>query len=153
MVVEFIVFFLDRLDPVEEGDERVLQCLGVSSRNESAQVPLFLGPDLHCRSRGATTHLCNSSLASLPSAWMSSLVLLGLMALTSSGPTCISTGPTAKESRGTIMVPLLLRLGSFGRTGFGAWMSKDDPDAESDQSGLDALLASPIMNQAADAAE
>jgi hypothetical protein len=40
-----------------------------------------------------------------------------------------------------------LRLGSFGRTGFGAWMSKDDPDAESDQSGLDVLLASPIMNR------
>jgi hypothetical protein len=48
------------------------------------------------------------------------------------------------------MVPLLLRLGSFGRTGLGAWMwSTDDPvDDESDQSGLVALcgLASPIMD-------
>jgi hypothetical protein len=55
------------------------------------------------------------------------------------------------------MVPLLLRLGSFGRTGFGAWMwSTDDPvDEESDQSGLVALcgLASPIMDYVADAAD
>ena len=79
---------------------------------------------------------------------MSSLVLLGLMALTSSGPTCNSTGPTSIESRGTIMVPLLLRLGSLGRMGLGAWISKDDPDDESDQSGLDVFgrLASPIMD-------
>lgn len=81
---------------------------------------------------------------------MSSLVRLGLMALTSSGPACTSTGPTSVESRGTIMVPLLLRLGSLGRTGFGAWMgwSIDVPDDESDQSGLAVLcrLASPIMD-------
>jgi hypothetical protein len=68
---------------------------------------------------------------------MSSLVLLGLMDLTSSGPTIISTGPTSTESRGTIIVPLLLRLGKRGRTGAGAWMltlwSTDDDDEESDR--------------------
>ena len=128
----------------------VLACLRATSQPGCFSC---WGPNLNCQSRGATTHLCNSSLASWPSAWMSSLVLLGLMALTSSGPICISTGPTASESRGTIMVPLLLRLGSFGRTGFGAWMSKDAPDDESDQSGLGVLLASPIMNYATDAAE
>ena len=96
------------------------------------------------------THRCSSSLASFPNVSISSLVLLGLMALTSSGPTCISIGPTADESRGTIMVPLLLRLGRGGRTGMGAWMvgcwSSDDD--ESDQSGLGDLcgLASPIMD-------
>ena len=93
-------------------------------------------------------HLCSSSLASWPRAWISSLVLLGLMALTSSGPTCSSTGPTASESRGTIMVPLLLRLGSFGRAGFGARLSRDAPDDESDQSGLELFCepSSPIVN-------
>jgi hypothetical protein len=72
------------------------------------------------------------------------------MALTSSTSMGRSIGPTSVESRCTIMVPLLLRLGSFGRTGFGAWMglSRDDPDDESDQSGLAALRspASPIMD-------
>ncbi len=48
------------------------------------------------------------------------------------------------------MVPLLLRLGRGGRTGTGAWMewSIDDPEHESDQSGLVALceLVSSIMD-------
>jgi hypothetical protein len=52
------------------------------------------------------------------------------------------------------MVPLLLRLGSFGRTGLGARLSTDAPDDESDQSGLEVLgeLSPPIMDCAVGAA-
>lgn len=94
----------------------------------------------HKRERWAT-NFCNSSLAALPRVSRSSLVLLGLIDLTSSGPTCRSTGPTADESRGTIIVPLLLRLGRRGRIGVGAWMgwSTDVPEEESDQSIFDPL--------------
>lgn len=95
--------------------------------------------------------LRSSSRVSLPRVWISSLVLRGLIALTSSGPTCKSTGPTSVESRGTIILPLLFRLGNFGRIGFAvcpwAEWSTDDPEEESDQSGLAVLfrLASPIL--------
>jgi hypothetical protein len=77
-------------------------------------------------------YLCNSSLAAWPSVTMSSVLLLGLIDLTSSGPTL---GPTSVESRGTIMVPLLLRLGRRGRMGAGVWVlwSTDDADEESDR--------------------
>lgn len=67
----------------------------------------------------------------------SSLVLLGLMALTSSGSKCVAMGPTCEESRGTIRVPLLLRLGSGGRVGMGiwiSWLSSEDADEQSDLS-------------------
>jgi hypothetical protein len=57
----------------------------------------------------------------------------------------------ADESRGTIIVPLLFRFGSCGRTGTVACIgwSTEEPDDESDQPGLAALfgLASPIMLQ------
>lgn len=69
------------------------------------------------------TNLLNSSRASLPILSISSLVLRGLIALTSSGPKCDSTGPTAELSRGTTRGPLLLRLGRRGRVGMGAWMA------------------------------
>lgn len=143
-----------RLKSVTKESCNALACLRVAKVS-----PLFHSPapapgcPLRTRSQGAKplqTHLSSSALASLPRVCMSSLVRRGLMALTSSGPACTSTGPTSVESRGTIMVPLLLRLGSFGRTGFGAWMgwSMDVPDDESDQSGLAVLcrLASPIMD-------
>lgn len=83
----------------------------------------------------AGSDLWSSSLACLPNASMSWLVLLGLIDLTSSGPTFQSTGPTSEESLGTIMVPLLRRLGRLGRTGIGAWMgwSTDDAPDESDR--------------------
>jgi hypothetical protein len=75
-----------------------------------------------CTTGGGATvcsHLLISSRASLPILSMSSLVLRGLMALTSSGPKWASTGPTAELSRGTTKGPLLFRLGSRGRTGMG----------------------------------
>jgi hypothetical protein len=61
------------------------------------------------------------------------------MALTSSGSRCVGIGPTCDESRGTIRVPLLLRLGSGGRVGMGmwiSWLSSDDADEQSDRSWL-----------------
>ena len=109
------------------------------------------------QSSAVGTHLCNSSLASLLNISRSWLVLLGLMALTSSGPSAISTGPTSMESRGTIMVPLLFRLGNRGLIGTGAWItgcscwsccwSSDAPDDESDHSmpGTFPMLLSSIM--------
>lgn len=67
---------------------------------------------------------------------MSWLVLLGLMARTSSGSICFAEGSTAAESRGTMIVPLLFRLGSRGRIATGACIdsrSADDVDEESER--------------------
>lgn len=72
------------------------------------------------KGKGAT-HLRSSSLASRPIASISSLDLRGLIARTSSGPNCMSTGPTSL-SRGITMGPLLFLLRSRGRVGTGAWM-------------------------------
>ena len=96
------------------------------------------------------THLFISSLASFPKASMSSLVLLGLIARTSSGSSLISTGPTADESRGTIMVPLLFLLGNGGRMGTGALMvgwSSEDADDECTRSmdGCSWVWLAPIL--------
>jgi hypothetical protein len=74
------------------------------------------GPGQFC------TNFWSSLRASWPMTSRSSLVLRGLIALTSSGSILVSTGPTAAESRGTIMVPLLFLLGSRGRLGMGARM-------------------------------
>lgn len=81
------------------------------------------------------THFVSSSRACLPILSMSSLVLRGLMALTSSGPKWASIGPTAELSRGTTKGPLLLRLGNRGRVGIGWWIviSLSDP-AEAEES-------------------
>lgn len=67
------------------------------------------------------TNLLSSSLASRPIASISSLDRLGLIALTSSGPNWMSTGPTSL-SRGITMGPLLFLLSSRGRVGTGAWI-------------------------------
>ena len=67
-----------------------------------------------------SAHLLSSSLASFPRVSTSSLDLLGLMARTSSGSIIVSIGPTAAESRGTIIVPLLFLLGRPGLRGIGA---------------------------------
>ena len=65
------------------------------------------------------------------------------MARTSFGSTLVSTGPTAAESLGTMIVPLLFLLGNCGRFGTGAWMvcvggslewSTEDAEDESDRS-------------------
>lgn len=85
--------------------------------------------------------LCNSSLASLPIISRSRLVLRGLIDLTSFGANRVSTGPESeesRESRGTMIVPLLFLLWNFGRAGTGALISlssSDDPDEESDRVG------------------
>lgn len=82
---------------------------------------------------------------------MSSVVLRGLMARTSSGSSSVSTGPTAEESLGTIMVPLLFRVGKGGRMGTGAWMedcwSSEEVDDECSRSidGSSGGCVSPIL--------
>jgi hypothetical protein len=38
VAVELVVLFLDRLDPVEERDERILQCFGVPFAQRSARL-------------------------------------------------------------------------------------------------------------------
>ena len=98
---------------------------------------------LQCRLLGmrvAVTHLRSSSRASRPSASRSSLVLRGLMARTSPGSILTSVGSTAStDSRGTMIVPLLFRLGRRGRTGTGAMMpgvldwSTEDAEDESER--------------------
>jgi len=82
------------------------------------------------------TYLRSSSRASFPKFCRSSLVLLGLIARTSSGSIFLSIGPTSSESRGTTMVPLLFLDGRRGRRGTGAcmdmvWLSAD-PEEESE---------------------
>jgi hypothetical protein len=54
-------------------------------------------------------YLLISSRAAFPILSRSSLVLRGLIALTSSGPKSGSRGPTAELSRGTTRGPLLFR--------------------------------------------
>lgn len=49
------------------------------------------------------------------------------MARTSPGSNLVSIGRDASsESRGTIIVPLLLRFGSRGLVGIGAWITGED---------------------------
>jgi hypothetical protein len=84
------------------------------------------------------TYLRNSSLASFPKFCRSSLVLLGLIARTSSGSIFRSIGPTSNESLGTTMLPLLFRDGRRGRRGTGACIdivcwSRDEAEDESDR--------------------
>lgn len=90
------------------------------------------------RDGGGIAYLCSSSRASRPILSRSSLFLRGLMARTSSASRCMGTGPTSDDPCGTMRVPLLLRLGSRGRVGTGAWiswLSTDDPEEESALSG------------------
>lgn len=83
-----------------------------------------------CGSCRVLTHLRSSSLASRPRASRSSLVRRGLMARIS--PT--SAGSNAStESRGTMMVPLLFRLGRRGRTGTGATMFWPSPTEDAEE--------------------
>jgi hypothetical protein len=112
VVVELVVLFLDRFDAMEDCDEGVLQSFGVS-RCKLALDWTRVNPLTF------VTHLLISSRASLPILSRSSLVLRGLIALTSFGPKLTSTGPTAELSRGTTMGPLLLRVGNGGLTGIG----------------------------------
>lgn len=95
-----------------------------------------------CRARSDSdvmAHLRSSSRASRPSASRSSLVLRGLMARTSPGSIMTSVGSTASaDSRGTMIVPLLFRLGRRGRTGTGATIwgldwSMDEAEEESER--------------------
>ena len=112
VAVQLVMLLADGLDAVKNGDERFLKCLCMSVAWVSQHfAPLNLG--------SWVTHLRSSSRASFPILSISSLVRLGLMALTSSGPNSASTGPTAELSRGTTKGPLLLRLGSRGRVGMG----------------------------------
>lgn len=77
VVVELVVLLADGLDAVEDGDEGLLQrlCMSATGLASTSDGHGVEGP-----------HLRSSSLASLPILSMSSLVLRGLMARTSSGP-------------------------------------------------------------------
>lgn len=113
----------------------LLSSLSCSSLTASMRLNIISNDS--CR---AFACLRSSSRASRPSASRSSLVLRGLMARTSPGSILTSVGSTAStDSRGTIMVPLLFRLGSRGRTGTGATMpgvldwSTEDAEDESER--------------------
>ena len=110
VVIQLIVFLADGFDAVEDGHERVLKCFGVPFEHVSMRRQV---------TPKAETYIFISSLAACPILLISSLVLRGLMARTSSGPKCDSTGPTSKLSRGTTRGPLLRRLGKRGRIGIG----------------------------------
>ena len=92
-------------------------------------------------SLGEGTDLWSYSLASRPMISKSRLVLRGLIDRTSLGANRVSTGPESdesRESRETMIVPLLFRLWNFGRRGTGSCRSlssSEDPDDESDRVG------------------
>lgn len=80
VAVELVMLFANGFDAVENGDERVLEGLGMPIR--SIDWLFFLqSPNFE-----EQPYLRSSSLASLPSLSISSLVRRGLIALTSSGP-------------------------------------------------------------------
>lgn len=63
------------------------------------------------------------------------MVRRGLIARTSPGSNLVSVGSTAStDSRGTMIVPLLFRLGRRGRTGTGATICgiEDSPTEEAE---------------------
>lgn len=144
VAVELVVLLAHRLYTVEDGDERLLQRLGMPVWEAVSTIFVGLATGAAC--------LRSSSRASLPMRSMSSLVLRGLMALTSSGPKCGSTGPTAELSRGTTRGPLLFRLGSRGRVGMGWWimgslLSEGDVDTEESHRSIELVLALEPMDR------
>jgi len=99
-----------------------LSSLSCSSRTASMRLKMVTSD-----SCSASACLFISSLAFLLMRSISSLVLLGLIDRTSSGPKWHSTGPTSELSLGTTSGPLLFRLGRRGRRGMGCWMEDSSP--------------------------
>ncbi len=111
----------------------IVSCAAYGMDGVAHQAALITGGVTTAGPRGLA-HFRSSFLVSRPNASMSSPDLLGLMARTSPGSNIISNGPTAPESRSTMMVPLLFRLGRRGR-GIDAWIdwSTDEAEDESDR--------------------
>ena len=96
VVIKLVVLFANGFDTVEDSKKGVLQGFGMSTKVSDCN-----------RSSVGSIYLLISSRAAFPILSRSSLVLLGLIALTSSGPKSGSRGPTAELSRGTTNGPLL----------------------------------------------
>lgn len=63
VVVEFVVFFLDRLNSVEESHQRVLQCFGVPWRSCQLAVRLSRARPTLCYARGIPRRLLGLTFA------------------------------------------------------------------------------------------